>query len=150
MDNTTYDISAPGLPIVPGPPVSTLIVAPVLTIAKSAPATVATGKTLTYTLTYGNTSGVDAPFVAIADPLPAGTTFVSANGGTPASAQAALIAGANLGEAYLNIHTSVAPGGEIRGFLRAAVPEPATWALMIGGFGLAGAALRRRRTAVAA
>jgi hypothetical protein len=32
----------------------------------------------------------------------------------------------------------------------AAVPEPATWAMMIGGFGLAGAALRRRRTMVAA
>lgn len=27
----------------------------------------------------------------------------------------------------------------------AAVPEPATWLMMIGGFGLAGAALRRRR-----
>ena len=31
-----------------------------------------------------------------------------------------------------------------------AVPEPASWALMIVGFGLAGAALRRRRAAVAA
>jgi hypothetical protein len=30
-----------------------------------------------------------------------------------------------------------------------AVPEPATWALMIGGFGLAGAALRRRRAVAA-
>jgi hypothetical protein len=29
-------------------------------------------------------------------------------------------------------------------------PEPAGWALMIGGFGLAGAALRRRRTALTA
>jgi uncharacterized protein (TIGR03118 family) len=30
----------------------------------------------------------------------------------------------------------------------AGVPEPATWAMMIGGFGLVGAALRRRGTAV--
>ena len=30
-------------------------------------------------------------------------------------------------------------------FTGGAVPEPATWALMIGGFGLAGATLRRRR-----
>ncbi|TRW15244.1 PEPxxWA-CTERM sorting domain-containing protein [Glacieibacterium frigidum] len=30
------------------------------------------------------------------------------------------------------------------------VPEPATWAMMIGGFGLVGAAARRRRTLVAA
>jgi hypothetical protein len=31
-----------------------------------------------------------------------------------------------------------------------AVPEPATWALMIGGFGMAGANLRRRRSVAAA
>jgi hypothetical protein len=31
-----------------------------------------------------------------------------------------------------------------------AVPEPTTWALMIGGFGMAGAVLRRRRSVVAA
>lgn len=30
------------------------------------------------------------------------------------------------------------------------VPEPASWALMIGGFGMAGSMLRRRRTAMAA
>jgi hypothetical protein len=29
-----------------------------------------------------------------------------------------------------------------------AVPEPASWALMVGGFGLAGMAMRQRRTAV--
>ncbi len=29
-----------------------------------------------------------------------------------------------------------------------AVPEPATWAMMIAGFGLAGAAMRRRRSAI--
>jgi hypothetical protein len=30
------------------------------------------------------------------------------------------------------------------------IPEPASWALMLGGFGLAGAAMRRRRAAAAA
>ena len=40
-------------------------------------------------------------------------------------------------------------GPVIGGVSISAVPEPATWALMIGGFGLAGVALRRRRLAVA-
>lgn len=41
------------------------------------------------------------------------------------------------------------PGAGLRGATPgAAVPEPGVWALMIMGFGLAGAALRRRRPAV--
>ena len=43
--------------------------------------------------------------------------FVTAHGGTAASAAAALLAGIQAGQAYLNIHTMTFPGGEIRGFL---------------------------------
>lgn len=75
--------------------------------------------------------------------------FVTANGGTAAGAEAALFAGLNAGQAYLNLHSTAYPGGEIRGHW-SAVPEPGTWALMITGFGLAGAAVRRRRTAMPA
>ncbi len=72
-------------------------------------------------------------------------SFEGAHGGTAATAEAALLAGMAANEAYLNIHTTVVPGGEVRGFLRATVPEPATWATMILGLGLAGLSLRRRR-----
>ena len=44
--------------------------------------------------------------------------FVAANGGTAASAEAALFAGIMAGDAYLNIHTTTFPGGEIEGFLQ--------------------------------
>jgi hypothetical protein len=75
--------------------------------------------------------------------------FVSGpGGGTTAGAEAALIQAALDGKAYLNIHSSFAPGGEIRGFLTS-VPEPATWALMLAGFGLAGGMLRLRPRALA-
>lgn len=57
--------------------------------------------------------------------------FVTAHGGTAAGAQAGLAAGLADGRAYLNIHSSFAPGGEIRGFLVAAVPEPGTFALLL-------------------
>jgi hypothetical protein len=36
-----------------------------------------------------------------------------------------------------------------RDFITANIPEPATWAMMIGGFGLVGGAMRRRATKVA-
>jgi hypothetical protein len=62
--------------------------------------------------------------------------YVTANGGTNAGAEAALAAGMAAGEAYLNIHTTVVPGGEIRGFLFA-VPEPSTLVLAVLTFGLA-------------
>jgi hypothetical protein len=70
------------------------------------------------------------------------SAFVAANGGTAATAFAALMAGAADGKAYLNIHTTFVPSGEIRGFLQP-VPEPATFALF--GTGIAGAAMRRWR-----
>jgi hypothetical protein len=69
--------------------------------------------------------------------------FVTANGGTAAGAEAALLAGLAGGAAYLNIHSTAFPGGEIRGFL-APIPEPSTYALMLAG--LAGIAAWRRRS----
>ena len=51
--------------------------------------------------------------------------------GTPAEAEAALAAGLLAGEAYLNIHTTGLPGGEIRGFLSiSTVPEPTTLSIL--------------------
>jgi hypothetical protein len=71
--------------------------------------------------------------------------FEAANGGTAASSEAALAAALASGKSYLNIHTTVVPGGEIRGFL-VAVSEPSSLALScIGGVGLVVARAWRKR-----
>ena len=71
-------------------------------------------------------------------------TFVTANGGTAAGAQAALVSAMFAGRSYLNIHTTTFPNGEIRGFLTL-VPEPSTFALLgLSGFGLAMHAKRKK------
>lgn len=72
--------------------------------------------------------------------------FITAAGGTTASAEAELLAGMAVGDSYLNIHTTVVPGGEIRGFLAVQTPEPASF--LLAGAGLAGIALYRRKRTV--
>ncbi len=71
--------------------------------------------------------------------------YITANGGTVSSAFASFLTGLEGGNAYLNIHTSTNPGGEIRGFLALSpVPEPGSYMMMaLGLFALGGLARRR-------
>ncbi len=69
-------------------------------------------------------------------------SYITANGGTTASAEAALAAAMAADKAYLNIHSSVFGSGEIRGFL-VAVPEPST--AILAGLGIIGLGWTARR-----
>ena len=93
------------------------------------------------------TSGIYQQSFGLLDAATYNPAFVTAAGGLP-QARSAFLASLEGGTAYLNIHTDQFGSGEIRGFF-SAVPEPETWALMIAGFGLMGAALRSRARAAA-
>jgi len=67
--------------------------------------------------------------------------FITAQGGL-ANAEASFIAGLLSARTYLNIHTNLFPGGEIRGFV---VPEPMTMSLLLAGLGAAALGARRRK-----
>ena len=90
------------------------------------------------------TSGAySSALLSLTDPGTYNPAFVTAQGGI-GNAEAALVAGIENRETYLNIHTVMFGGGEIRGFLVA--PAPGTLVLLGTGLvALAGTAWRRHR-----
>jgi len=91
------------------------------------------------------TAGVYSATFDLGDPATYAPDFLAANGGTPQLASGALINAFNGNQAYVNIHSSAYPAGEIRGFAVAApIPEPGTWAMMGMGLGVLAVLARRR------
>lgn len=93
----------------------------------------------------GGTSGFYSQVFDLAAASTWSATFVTASGGTTAAATARLVNAFDSGSAYLNIHSSTFPGGEIRSFVVSTVPEPSTYALMALGLATIGGLVRRRR-----
>jgi hypothetical protein len=101
-------------------------------------------KTTPFTFTVSNASGISF----------AGQGYTTDTNGNLASFGTGNRFGPNSGGWWFAVDV-IAPNGGPTGAVGAGtpvlvttpVPEPATWAMMIGGFGLLGAAVRRRRAA---
>ena len=100
----------------------------------------------------GVTSGLYSEIFDLTLPASFNPAFLASNGGSVSIALAALLAGLNSGSAYLNIHTTEYPGGEIRGFLALQtsdtdVPLPAGFWLLATAAGGLGVMSRKKRKA---
>jgi hypothetical protein len=96
-------------------------------------------------LPMGVTSGSFTQLLDLALASSYNPAFITAEGGTVPDAEAALVAGMENGESYLNIHTTQFPGGEIRGLLDP-VPEPS--GLLLLGTGLVGLICTRLKLSI--
>lgn len=93
----------------------------------------------------GVSSGVYNVTMDLLDPTTYSTAFLTANGGSAEAAADAFIAGIIGNQAYLNVHTDLYPGGEIRGYLVNVIPEPSQWMMLSLGLLATGFAVRRAR-----
>ena len=106
-------------------------------VAGTGTAGVASGLT---SWTTGLNSGTYTNTINMLSSASYSSAYVAAHGGTAASAETDLLAAMTIGRAYLNIHSTTYPGGEIRGFIYQ-VPAPGMLPLLA----VCGLVARRRR-----